>query len=82
MKYLLDEDEYRELNNKHALKLIDQNRIIADLCRRIANTNTDEWVSATGNICIRDIPVGQLGGYCSGCPVVKICTYPNKRHAK
>lgn len=79
MKYLLDEDEYKQLKGKHGLKVIEQKRLIADLCRRIANT--EEWEPATGAKCIRDHKC-RLGSYCSGCPALGDCTFPNKRLAK
>jgi len=75
MKYLLDQKEYDQIQEKLANIKKDGAAVVAGLCRIISNSN--KWEAGTGRVCIRD-----GGTYCSGCPVKKVCTYNNKQWAK
>lgn len=85
MKYVLSEEEFKDLTNVKAAKIFMEKKKLQALCTKIADTMPIVW-SWKGHEtpmpwkCIHSIE--DLCWYCDECPVSEICPEPNKVWSK
>jgi hypothetical protein len=90
MQYILTEEEYNQLKNDPKNQKSETDKIIADLCRMVADNKVIKredvnkldksfWREEAPWKCIRST---DYEWYCDLCPVKKICTWPHKNYSK
>ena len=95
MQYLLSEEEYTCLCGRPAKVEADKNKVILELCKRVAcdegkpfpperQSHAGFSVSRVhGCILVADKENGRRTSiYCEGCPVIKECPYEYKEYGQ
>lgn len=81
MQYILTQEEFNELQEKAKKITEDGQKLIADLCRRIANSEpvAISWANTDAPWgCVQD----HDDHYCDHCPVQDVCPHPWKYWSK
>jgi hypothetical protein len=81
MKYLLTQEEYDALQEKKRKITEDAQKILQDLCTRVANSEPvkEGWYAGKPWGCILTT---EEEWYCDDCPVQKVCPKERKRYSK
>jgi len=81
MQYLLSEKEYNELRDNNQVYKLKQDKILQDLCTKVADYMPIKWTWGKGKKnpepwgCIH---TQEIEWFCDECPVEKVC--PSNKH--
>jgi hypothetical protein len=80
--YILTEEEYDEMNLAIINAAKESEKILQDLCTRVANSEPvkEGWYGGKVWGCI--LTKTNAFGYCDYCPVRDVCPYPYKSWSK
>ena len=83
MQYILNEEEYKTLNNKRSYEISLSKKKLQDLCTNIANHMPvqEGWYKGKPWKCILNDDM-EYEWYCDDCPVQQICPYEYKSYSQ